>query len=165
MGTERGLRECAIGTVTRGRPRPDQSTGRAEGSGDVESAEITVDLAWAEALDGIEEFSHIWILWWIDSYDHPPTSRHVHPERRLELPLVGLFATRSPHRPCPVGLTAVRLLGRDGNRLVVQGLDAYEGTPILDIKPYLRRGDLIPEATMPGWLETLWQIHDAERQE
>ena len=165
MGTERGLRECAIGTVTRGRPRPDQSYGMTEGSSHIEAAEITVDGAWAEALDGIEEFSHIWILWWIDRYADPPAARHVHPERRLELPLVGLFATRSPHRPCPVGLTAVRLLRRDGSQLLVEGLDAYEGTPVLDIKPYLRRGDLIPEATMPGWLETLWQIHDAERQE
>ena len=165
MGTERGLRERAIGTVTRGRPRPDQSSGRTEGSGDVVTAEITVDAAWAEALDGIEEFSHIWVLWWIDGYDDPPAARHVHPERRLELPLVGLFATRSPHRPFPIGLTAVRLLARDGSRLVIEGLDAYEGTPVLDMKPYLRRGDLIPEATIPNWLETLWQVHDAERQE
>ena len=165
MGTERGLGKRAVGTVTRGRPRPDQSSGRTKGSGDVETAEITVDAAWAKALDGIDEFSHIWVLWWIDRYDNPPTTRHVHPERRLELPLVGLFATRSPHRPFPIGLTAVRLLERDGSRLVVEGLDAYEGTPVLDIKPYLRRGDLVPEATMPNWLETLWQIHDAERQE
>jgi tRNA-Thr(GGU) m(6)t(6)A37 methyltransferase TsaA len=164
-GNERGLRERAVGTVTQGKLRPDRSSDRATGSGAVETAEITVDAAWAEALDGIEEFSHIWVLWWIDQYDDPPTTRHVHPERRPELPLVGLFATRSPHRPCPVGLTAVRLLGRDGGRLFVQGLDAYEGTPVLDIKPYLRRGDLIPNATMPNWLETLWQIHDAECQE
>ena len=163
MGTERGLRERAIGTVTQGRRRPDQSNRRTEGSGDVETAEITVDAAWAEALDGIEEYSHIWILWWIDRYDEPPATRHVHPERRLELPLVGFFATRSPHRPFPIGLTAVHLLARDDGRLLVQGLDAYEGTPVLDIKPYLRRGDMIPEATMPEWLEALWQIHDAER--
>jgi tRNA (Thr-GGU) A37 N-methylase len=78
------------------------------------------------------------------------------------MPLVGLFATRSPHRPCPVGITAVRLLRRDGRRLHVEGLDAFEGTPILDIKPYLRRGDLIQEATAPEWLQRLWQIHDAE---
>ena len=165
MGTERGMRERAVGTVTRGKRRPDQPSDSSGKSGDEETAEITVDAAWTEALDGIEEFSHIWILWWIDRYDDPPTARHVHPERRAELPLVGLFATRSPHRPCPVGLTAVRLLGRDGSRLLVEGLDAYEDTPVLDIKPYLRRGDLIPEATMPNWLETLWQIHDAECQE
>ncbi len=165
MGTERGLKERAIGTVTRGRPRPDRSSGKGEEFGDIEAAEIAVDAAWAEALDGIEEFSHIWVLWWIDLYNDPPIARHVHPQRRAELPLVGLFATRSPHRPCPVGLTAVRLLERDGGRLIVEGLDAYEGTLILDIKPYLRRGDMISGAETPDWLEQLWRMHDAERQE
>jgi tRNA (Thr-GGU) A37 N-methylase len=80
------------------------------------------------------------------------------------MPLVGLFATRSPHRPCPIGITAVRLLARQGARLRVEGLDANEGTPVLDIKPYLRRGDLIPEATAPDWLERLWRMHDEERE-
>jgi tRNA (Thr-GGU) A37 N-methylase len=56
----------------------------------------------------------------------------------------------------------VRLLERKGNRLAVEGLDAYVDTPVLDIKPYLCRGDMIPEAGMPDWLEKLWQIHDAE---
>jgi tRNA (Thr-GGU) A37 N-methylase len=79
------------------------------------------------------------------------------------MPLVGLFATRSPHRPCPIAITAVRLLAHEGTVLRVEGLDACEGTPILDIKPYLRRGDLIPEAKAPDWLEELWRIHDEER--
>jgi tRNA-Thr(GGU) m(6)t(6)A37 methyltransferase TsaA len=115
-------------------------------------------------LDGIEGFSHIWIVWWLDRFESPPESPCVHPERREELPLVGFFATRSPHRPCPLAMTSVRLLGRQGRRLYVEGLDAYEGTPVLDIKPYLRRGDLIPEATVPEWLEQLWGIHDRERE-
>lgn len=165
MGDERGVKERAVGRVTVGRPRSGPSSGRGgdqEGPG---AAEITIEAAWAEALDGIEEFSHIWILWWIDQLEEPPAARRVHPERRPELPLVGLFATRSPHRPCPVGLTAVRLLERRGRRLLVEGLDAFEGTPVLDIKPYLRRGDLIMDAAVPDWLERLWQIHDAEQQE
>jgi tRNA (Thr-GGU) A37 N-methylase len=61
-------------------------------------------------------------------------------------------------------MTSVRLLGRQGRHLTVEGLDAYEGTPVLDIKPYLRRGDLISDATMPDWLERLWEIHDRERE-
>ncbi len=68
-----------------------------------------------------------------------------------------------PHRPCPLALTPVRLVDHRGARLYVQGLDAYEGTPVLDIKPYLRRGDLIPEATTPDWLERLWRINDEEK--
>ncbi len=162
MRDEEGLIKRAIGTVTAGQPRPEQSS---QGQGDRErtdTEEITIDPAWADALDGIEEFSHIWVLWWIDGFEQPPATCRVHPERRAELPQVGLFATRSPHRPFPVGLTAVRLLEREGARLVVEGLDAFVGTPVLDIKPYLRRGDLFQDAATPDWLERLWRIQDAE---
>ena len=154
--------ERAIGTVTVGVARPGTaSVDSVRGEGD--ASEITVDGAWAEALEGLEGFSHIWVVWWIDRFDEPPERQRVHPEGRAEMPLVGLFATRSPHRPCPVGITAVRLLRRTGRKLYVEGLDAFEGTRVLDIKPYLRRGDLIEEAGAPEWLERLWQIHDAER--
>ncbi len=146
-----------IGRVIAGRPR-----GAKGDRWEEQEAEIEIAPAWAAALDGIEGFSHIWVLWWLDSAG-PPTALHVHPERRRELPAVGFFATRSPQRPNPIALTAVRLLERRGNRLRVQGLDAYEGTPILDIKPYLRRGDCIPEAVTAPWLERLWRIHDEER--
>jgi tRNA-Thr(GGU) m(6)t(6)A37 methyltransferase TsaA len=148
-----------LGRVVRGRS-PEVRDDRWQQA----EAEIEIDAAWAEALEGIEEFSHIWVIWWLDRFDGPPAQRRIHPERREELPLVGLLATRSPHRPNPLALTAVRLLARDGARLRVQGLDAYEGTPVLDVKPYLRRGDLIPEATAPEWLEELWSIHDRERE-
>jgi tRNA-Thr(GGU) m(6)t(6)A37 methyltransferase TsaA len=143
-----------------GRPRPGDGDRREE-----DAADIEIDAAWAGALDGIEEFSHIWVVWWLDRSPSggPLDSLRVRPERREEMPLVGILATRSPRRPNPIALTAVRLLERQGSRLRVQGLDAYEGTPILDIKPYLRRGDLIPEATTPGWLEQLWCIQDEER--
>lgn len=156
--------ERAIGTVTVGQARPGTPPRSARDQGELEAAEITIDAAWSEALDGLEGFSHIWVLWWIDRFDDPPERQQVHPEGRLEMPLVGLLATRSPHRPCPIGITAVRLLEREGRRLLVEGLDAFEGTSVLDIKPYLRRGDLIPEAGAPDWLERLWQIHDAERE-
>lgn len=149
MGVGRDLTLQAIGRVV---------------EGGQERAEIEIDAEWAEGLDGVEGFSHIWILWWLDRFESPPSSLRVHPERRAELPLVGLFATRSPQRPCPIAMTAVRLLSRQGRRLQVEGLDAYAGTPVLDIKPYLRRGDLIPEAQMPVWLERLWESHDRERE-
>ena len=112
------------------------------------------------ALEGIEEFSHIWVVWWLDQFEGPPSSLQVRPERRAELPLVGLFATRSPHRPNPIAITAVHLLERNGTELRVEGLDACQGTPVLDIKPYLQRGDLIPEASAPSWLQRLWHSHD-----
>jgi tRNA-Thr(GGU) m(6)t(6)A37 methyltransferase TsaA len=156
------LRERAIGTVTVGVPRPGTSPCCDGGDGESDASEITIDAAWSEALDGLEEFSHVWVVWWIDRFDDPPERQRVRPEGRAEMPLVGLFATRSPHRPCAVGITAVRLLRRKGRRLLVEGLDAFEGTQVLDIKPYLRRGDLIEGARAPDWLERLWQIHDAE---
>ena len=62
-----------------------------------------------------------------------------------------MFATRSPQRPNPIGLTVVHLLGRDGTRLRVQGLDMLDGTPIVDIKPYL--SSIAPEDLRRGWLE------------
>jgi tRNA-Thr(GGU) m(6)t(6)A37 methyltransferase TsaA len=146
-----------IGRVVRSQSGPGGA-----GSTDRTIAEIKIDAAWAEALEGVEEFSHIWVLWWIDHSPETPSAQRVHPEGRTEIPLVGFFATRSPHRPNPLGLTCVRLLERQGQRLLVQGLDAFEDTPVLDIKPYLRRGDRISDATTPVWLEKLWTIHDQE---
>jgi tRNA (adenine37-N6)-methyltransferase len=146
-----------IGRVIDGRACPPE-----EGWEELESV-VEVEATWAEALDGVEGFSHIWLLWWLDRRNEPPESLRVHPEGRQEIPLVGIFATRSPRRPNPLAMTAVELLGREGRRLRVRGLDACQGTPILDIKPYLCRGDRIPEATMPGWLEQLWAIHDRQR--
>jgi tRNA-Thr(GGU) m(6)t(6)A37 methyltransferase TsaA len=144
-----------VGRVVQGRPWPP-----GDDAWEVTAAEIEIEPEWVEALDGLEEFSHIWLVWWPDRFSSAPNSLRVHPERREEIPLVGLFATRSPHRPNAIAMTAVRLLERRGNRLRVEGLDACQGTPVLDIKPYLLRGDLIPEATAAGWLQRLWQIHD-----
>jgi tRNA-Thr(GGU) m(6)t(6)A37 methyltransferase TsaA len=157
MGEGRKLILHPIGQV--GNPHVVEDPSLREGT-----AEIEIDAAWAEALDGIEGFSHIWVVWWLDRFEEPPVSPRVRPEGRQEMPEVGLFATRSPHRPCPIAITAVRLQEHYGAKLLVQGLDASPGTPVFDIKPYLRRGDLIPEATMPDWLERLWRIHDEERE-
>jgi tRNA-Thr(GGU) m(6)t(6)A37 methyltransferase TsaA len=157
MSQDRELRARPIGRVVRGR-----SPSGEDDDWQTRAAEIEIEAEWAEALDGIDGFSHIWLIWWLDRHDEPPQQPRVHPEGRSEMPLVGLLATRSPRRPNPIAMTAVRLLAHDGTRLRVQGLDAFEGTPILDIKPYIRRGDDIPEAEMPAWLEELWQIHDHE---
>jgi tRNA-Thr(GGU) m(6)t(6)A37 methyltransferase TsaA len=125
-------------------------------------SEVVIEEQYAAALQGIEEFSHVWVIFWLHQRDREAILK-VHPEGRPELPEVGVLATRSPRRPTPIAMTAVQLLERRGHVLVVRGLDALDGTPVLDIKPYLVRGDLIPEATVPGWLQRLWQMHDAER--
>jgi tRNA-Thr(GGU) m(6)t(6)A37 methyltransferase TsaA len=98
------------------------------------------------ALKDIDGFSHLYVLWVFDrsqGYElvgTPSCDTRAH----------GVFASRSPRRPNPIGLTVVRLLGREGNRLRVRGVDMLDGTPILDIKPYLSN---VPEAELQrGWL-------------
>jgi tRNA (Thr-GGU) A37 N-methylase len=71
------------------------------------------------------------------------------------MPKVGIFAQRARHRPNPVGITAVRLLGIRGSTLTVQGLDAIDGTPVLDIKPYVPEFDRVPKPKVPGWMRKL----------
>lgn len=124
-------------------------------------SEIEIEEGVAPALEGIEEFSHIIVLFWIDRRDPTDNPLQVHPNGRQDLPMKGVFATRSPARPNPVGLTVVKLLERNGRVLRVLGLDALNGTPVLDIKPYLVRGDSVPDASIPDWLRTLWDIQSS----
>ena len=164
MQEERELALRPIGRVVKGHPRPDPARPEREEPWEEGTSEIEIDAAWADGLDGIEGFSHLWVIWWLDRFEEPPRALRIHPQGRQDVPLVGLFATRSPHRPCPIATTPVKLLKHQGSRLRVQGLDAYEGTVVLDRKPYLRRGDLIEDATVPEWLERLWRATDAERE-
>jgi len=119
-------------------------------------SKIEVDAKWAELLDGIEEFSHIIVLFWmhrVSPNSEPPAK--VHPKGRADLPLVGLFATRAPHRPNSIGLTIVKLLKRNGNVLTVQGMDAIDGTPIIDIKSYMITNIARKDIRMPEWVAKL----------
>jgi RimJ/RimL family protein N-acetyltransferase len=88
----------------------------------------------------------------------------MRPEGRDELPEVGFFATRTPRRPNPIGIRCPRLIRREGANLHVTGLDAWDGTPVLDIKGYYPRDEQRPDAIVPKWLTELWQAHDTERQ-
>ena len=98
-------------------------------------------------LADIEGFSHLIVIWVFDRAGagsliaHPPSDDRPH----------GVFSTRSPERPNPIGLTVVKLLGRDGNKLRVHGVDMLDGTPIVDIKPYL--SSLPADQIKRGWLE------------
>jgi tRNA-Thr(GGU) m(6)t(6)A37 methyltransferase TsaA len=94
-------------------------------------AKVVVDEALAPALDGIEEWSHIYVIFWLDRVGHKDEPVLHHPKSGL-----GIFAARSPIHPNPIGLTLVELVKREGNVLWVRGLDAYDETPVLDIKPY-----------------------------
>jgi tRNA-Thr(GGU) m(6)t(6)A37 methyltransferase TsaA len=92
-----------------------------------------------EGLEGIEEFNRIMVIFWFHLAEE--TCLKVHPRGDKSKPLRGVFSTRAPVRPNHIGVTVVELLRREGNRLVVKGLDAYNGTPILDIKPYFPEGE------------------------
>jgi tRNA-Thr(GGU) m(6)t(6)A37 methyltransferase TsaA len=117
-------------------------------------SEVRVDARWEVALEGVEEFSHIVVLFWLDRVEGERALR-VHPMGRPDAPLVGLFSTRTPRRPNPIGLTVVRLLERQGSVLRVEGLDALDGSPVLDLKPYLTRNDRAQGATMPDWVASV----------
>ena len=127
-------------------------------------ATIEVLPRWADALTGLEEYSHLLVVFWLDRAPRGKTSRLQVPEGRDGYPEVGLFATRTPRRPNPLGVSAPRLLRREGCILWVSGIDAWPGTPVLDIKGYAPRDDLRPDATVPDWLESLWSAHDNERE-
>jgi len=118
-------------------------------------SEIVIDSSLAEALDGLEEFSHIIVLYWMHQVGTGELSMKVHPMGKQDLPLVGRFATRSPDRINPIGKTTVRLLERQGNILRIRGLDAIDGTPVIDIKPYIPGYDSVADAKVPLWITNL----------
>ena len=114
-----------------------------------------------EALRGLEGFTHLWLLWGFHGNQQSAISSQQSDFKNLKLTVrpprlggnirMGVFATRSPFRPNPIGLTSVRLVGieqteKEGAVLIVEGADMLDGTPIYDIKPYLRYCDSHPEA-------------------
>jgi tRNA-Thr(GGU) m(6)t(6)A37 methyltransferase TsaA len=114
-------------------------------------SQIVIDSDLTEALDDLDQFSHIIVLYWIHCSRRPSPIK-VHPRGNPERALTGVFATRSPSRPNPIGKATVRLLERKGNTLKVQGLDAINGSPVLDIKPYIPGYDSVDNARTPSWM-------------
>jgi tRNA-Thr(GGU) m(6)t(6)A37 methyltransferase TsaA len=113
-------------------------------------AEIVVREDLERTLTGIEEWSHLFILFWMDQFTWTPDQLTVHPRHREDLPEVGVFSARGRERPNAIGLAVVELLKRDKNVLTVKALDAYDGTPVLDIKPY-DAYDAITGLRAPEW--------------
>lgn len=106
----------------------------------------------SEAFRGIEEFSHLWLIWDFSEAHRQEWSPTVRPPRLGGNARMGVFATRSPFRPNPIGLSSVRLVGVDRDSpdapaLIVAGADMMDGTPIYDVKPYLPYTDCHPDAT------------------
>jgi tRNA-Thr(GGU) m(6)t(6)A37 methyltransferase TsaA len=119
-------------------------------------SEIIIGKDIINIIDGIEEYSHLVVLYW--AHKVPEQSRRltrVHPMGRKEIPLSGVFCTCSPARPNPVLMSIVRLCKRERNVLQVIGLDAIDGSPVVDIKPYVREFYPQKEVRTPEWMQKL----------
>jgi tRNA (adenine37-N6)-methyltransferase len=108
-----------------------------------------------EALEGLSEFSHVIVLFYLNQVTNlEDLPLKIHPRGRQDLPLVGVYATRTNLRPNQIGVTVVELLKIEGSTLTVRGLDAYDGSPVLDVKPY-DLWDSKPDARVPMWRQKL----------
>jgi tRNA-Thr(GGU) m(6)t(6)A37 methyltransferase TsaA len=145
-GETPGLTLKAIGTVRSEIKKPTKRKYQ-----DIVS-EIVVDRSLTEALDNLDEFSHIIVIYWIHQ-SRRLAPKKVHPMGNPEHALMGVFATRSPDRPNPIGKSTVQLLQRQENILTVKGLDAIDGTPVIDIKPYIPGYDSADNARVPSWVD------------
>jgi tRNA-Thr(GGU) m(6)t(6)A37 methyltransferase TsaA len=126
-----------------GTPIQPAYAGGAEGT-------VLVEERYAAALDDLEGFERVWLVYWLDRIDPGAFQPRVVPYRDTRER--GLFATRSPCRPNPLGLSVVRLRGREGTLLRVADVDMLDGTPLIDIKPYVPEFDAHPNARA-GWFE------------
>lgn len=113
--------------------------------------ESTIIIApeYAAALQGIEDYSHLFVMFWMHRATHDE-SMTCHPRGNPDLPLTGVLASRGRNHPNPVGLAVVELLAVTGQRLSVKRLDAWHGTPVIDIKPY-DDYDVVHEPRVPAW--------------
>ena len=115
-------------------------------------SEIALRPELAEALDGLEGFSHVIVVGWLDRIpDELRTRQRARPGGDGRLPLLGALALRGGARPNPIAVTVCRLRGVEGARLRLEGLDLVDGTPVLDVKPYVAAYDAEPDASLPDW--------------
>ncbi|MDQ7782966.1 MAG: tRNA (N6-threonylcarbamoyladenosine(37)-N6)-methyltransferase TrmO [Desulfomonilaceae bacterium] len=111
--------------------------------------------AYRDALLGLDGFSHVIVIYWFDRNDTPEKRSilKVHPRGDTRNPLRGVFATRSPVRPNLIGLSVCRIKSIDNDGIHVDAIDAFHGTPIIDLKPFIPGNDCVPAAEVPGWVE------------
>ncbi|MFQ5999674.1 MAG: tRNA (N6-threonylcarbamoyladenosine(37)-N6)-methyltransferase TrmO [Candidatus Bathyarchaeia archaeon] len=125
--------------------------GVVEDAGELSKVKIFPEFC--TGLQHLNDFSHIIILYWFHLRDKENERRtlRVIPKRHPDAPQVGVFASRSPSRPNPIGLCVTELVKIEECTLTVKGLDAFENSPIVDIKPYIPRADLVLDARGPKW--------------
>jgi len=126
-----------------------------EGWGSVESR-VVLEPELADGLRGLEQFSHVLVVTWLHEARFDPARHLVRRPRGLAtMPEVGIFAQRAKDRPNPIGVTAVPLVRVEPGAAVVRGLDAIDGTPVLDLKPYYPAYDRVADAVVPEWVGRL----------
>lgn len=126
---------------------------------DGDAARIEIKEAYREAMDGLEGFSHITVLYWFNQNDTPEMrgTLKVHPRNDTTNPLTGVFATHSPLRPNLIALTHCRITGIEGNVIHLDEIDAYDQTPVIDIKAYIPIDKLTAENVgVPDWANKPW---------
>jgi tRNA (adenine37-N6)-methyltransferase len=119
------------------------------------SVTLVISERFTDGLLGLEGFSHVILLCWFQASDTRVcrSTLRVHPRRDRENPLTGVFATRSPRRPNPIALYVSRIRRVNGNRVTIDPIDAFDGTPVIDIKPYIPESDSVPEGSVPAWVK------------
>src|SRR5262249_41685481 len=127
-----------------------------EGWGEVESR-IELLSEYRAGLRGLDQFSHVLVVAWLHQADFDPARRLVRRGGADDMPLVGIFAQRAKDRPNPFGITVAAIVRAEETGLVVRGLDAIDGTPILDLKPYFPDFDAAAKARLPEWVARLMQ--------
>ncbi len=118
-------------------------------------AEIEVAARFAAGLRGLDGFSHALVVFFMDHQFVAARDLVRRPRGRADMPELGIFAQRGKQRPNPLGVTAVEIVGIAGRVLTVRGLDAVDGTPVLDVKPYVPAFDRREDARVPAWVERL----------
>lgn len=119
---------------------------------------IVLESAYRDGLRGLEGFSHALVVTWLHQAAFDAAHDLVRRPRGLAImPEVGIFAQRAKDRPNPIGITAVRIRAVGPGWVEVTGLDAIDGTPVLDLKPYYPQYDLVPDARVPAWVGALME--------
>lgn len=115
---------------------------------------IEIEAPYRPAMDGLAGFSHIHVLFWFHENDHAEGRQvlKVHPRKDTQNPLTGVFATHSPLRPNLIGMTLCRVVAVDPSRIVIDRIDAFDGTPVLDIKCYIPSSRSFENLHLPGWV-------------
>jgi len=121
---------------------------------DDDRTRIVLDEKYREGLLGLEGWSHVWVFWWFDRNDTPERRAvlRVHPRGNRDNPLTGVFATRSAVRPNLIALTLCKIVAVEGNVVELEKIDAFDGTPVLDMKPYIPGYDSAEDVSTPEWL-------------